>query len=188
MKYLRAYLADRSIDADAATLSGVMSMKFAFSKGDPRDGVDYYVPEVKSASISVNGGAEEPLSAEALEDAAELLLSSEKRPLTPQEVPVGTVVGEDETSFSVACGKEMQIYEANDELAAWFADGDDVQFQNARWKVFSLTDEFEKMPCSRETFDVLTERKDADEDRSPFRDYYSAWVASGSSQPGAPKV
>lgn len=178
MNHIQAYIAARSLDADAITLTGTCARRLAYLKGSASvGGANFYALDVLKIVVTAPDFREELTSGPEFHDAVDLLEGSDGYPLLFVEAPVGSTPRYPEIELAVSYGKAFRWWKASEHLSNLVIDGADDQVQDARWQVFSLTDAFEQHPCSRQTFDELTQLQEQAEKRVSFREFYATWLA-----------
>ncbi len=185
MQSLRDYLASQSLDAHATTIEGTLIQELAYQTGsDATGGRDIYGLRPVKVALVHAGRSFEIADEAALDLAGELLISSDKVMFGRLEVDRGENVRVYESTVSINAGRALDMWEAQEELSNLVGDGEEDKFQDARWRVFCLTEVFEENPCSRETFDQLSQQKAEAGDGRRFRDYYSEWLHTQANGPG----
>jgi hypothetical protein len=175
MKNLREYLTSNGIDTEGFSISATVKLEKAFFKADQ----DFYEPEVIAIEIS-NGTISHSIElSSAYDEVARAVHASGLVPFRTTTVPKGTTPVFLAEQLTLPLALTIQRAEAAWELNdAMFDDtpGHEQRFDDARWKVFTLTDEFTRTPCSREAFDALSIEKDTLNVRGSFRSFYAACV------------
>lgn len=179
-KNLRAFLAENNLQAADFTINATVSMERAFSKGD----LDVYEPEVAAIVLSDGAITQVIDPSPAYDELARAVTGSKEFRLRNQSVPKGSTYSEASELIVLPLDLTMRRLDANWALQdATFdnTEGSEERFEDARWKVFTLTDEFAAKPCAREVFDLVSQEKDRLNDRSRFREFYAAWSGADES-------
>lgn len=179
-KNLRDLLAAKKVDPEGFTINATVAMEKAFSKGD----VDVYEPEVTAIELS-NGPITQVIEpSPAYDELAGAVTRSKEFRMRSQSVPKGSDFLAAAEQIVLPLDLTMRREDAERELQdATFdrTEGSEERFEDARWKVFTLTDEFTAIPCSREVFDLISQEKDRLNDRLRFREFYAAWSSADES-------
>ena len=177
---IRAFLMANHLQAEEFAINATIEMVKAFSKGD----FDFYEPEVTAIVLS-NGSITQVIEASpAYDELARAVTGSKEFRLRSQSVPKGSDFSAAGEVVVLPLDLTIRRLDANWALQdAMFdrTDGSEERFEEARWKVFTLTDEFMARPCDREVFDKVNHEKDRLNDRSRFREFYAAWSGADES-------
>ncbi len=179
-KNLREFLTKRNLQTADFTINATVSMERAFSKGD----VDVYEPEVAAIVLSDGAITQVINPSPVYDELARAVTKSKEFRLRSHSVPKGSVYSEASEQIVLPLDLTMRRQDAEWALQdATFdtTEGSEERFEDARWKVFTLTDEFAAKPCAREVFDLISQEKDRLNDRSRFREFYAAWSGADDS-------
>lgn len=155
-------------------------MEKAYSKGD----LDFYEPEVKAIELSDGTITQVIKLSPAYDAVARAVFHSGKVPLNQESAPKGSEISTPVVQVILPLDLTMRREEAEWELQDAMHDdteGSEQRFEDARWKVFTLTEVFEAQPCSREVFDMISREQENLNDRSSFREFYVAWTGADES-------
>lgn len=179
-KNLREFLTKRNLQTANFTINATVSMEKAFSKGD----VDVYEPEVTAIVLSDGAITQVVDPSPAYDELARSVIGSKEFRRRSHSVPRDSAYSEASELIVLPLDLTMRRLDANWALQdATFdrTEGSEERFEEARWKVFMLTDEFAAKPCAREVFDLVSQEKDRLNDRSRFREFYAAWSGADES-------
>lgn len=180
MKNLRDYLDAKGLASDAFSIQATVTLQKAYTKGD----LDFYEPEVTSIALSDGSITHVIELSPAFDDVARAVFSSGKVQITQVSAPKGSDISTPVVQVVLPLDLTVRREEAEWELQEAMHDdteGNEHRFQDARWKVFTLTEVFEAQPCSREVFDMISREQEKLNDRSSFREFYVAWTGADES-------
>jgi hypothetical protein len=174
MKNLRELLTKNNIDAAGFSIEATVTLQKAYSKGD----FDFFEPEVTAIQLS-NGLVTQVIElSSAYDEVARAVHNSGKVSFSTQSWPRGADVPMPVEHIVIPLDLTMRRAEADWELQDALHDdteGCEQRFEDARWKVFTLTDVFAQTPCSREVFDDLSLEKNRLLYRGTFSEFYADW-------------
>ncbi|TLX16376.1 hypothetical protein [Rhizobium sp. MHM7A] len=174
MNSLRNYLVSNSLEAKDFTIKATVEMQKAYSKGI----LDYYEPEIITIELTDGMTTHVIAPSKAFDEVARAVHDSAEMPFHSRSEPRGSEHSFPSTQVHLPLDLTIRRAEAERELQDAMHDdteGSEQRFEDARWKVFALTDVFATNPCSREFFDAVSLEKERLNDRSCFRDFYQAW-------------
>jgi len=174
MGNLRGYLASNGLDPKNFEISATIALPKTYSKGD----CDYYCPEVTAIELVSDATTHVIAASRAFDEVARAVHDSDDIPFQTRILPKGSDHSFPTAQVVLPLDLTIQRAEAEWELQDALHDdseGSEERFQDARWKVFTLTDVFAKKPCSREVFNTLSLEMERLKDPSRFREFYDAW-------------
>lgn len=183
MQLLKNLIEKEGLASHNLYINATVGMEKAFSKQAETVGeIDFYEPVITSIRLVGDNVDFSIDDGEVFHEVAHELLTNSDRSFRQKVAPKGKEVTLPTGSMSIHCSRAIEksfaYRELQDAMFDFESPNQETRFNDARWKVFTLTDEFTREPCTRETFDWLSVEKERYKDDSSFREFYSHWARS----------